>query len=124
MTLYIDAGWVLEIQATHVPEDPSLRDWGALHAAVERHRFERFAGETYYEETPTRAAVLLETIVRLRPFKDYNGIIGATCAWAYCGLAGAPLRPPPGGMVQLVRDIRGERLDLGDVARRLRDWKA
>ncbi|MGW7353441.1 hypothetical protein [Streptomyces sp. NPDC054784] len=71
--------------------------------------------------------MLLETIVRLRPFKDYNGIIGATCAWAYSGLAGAPLRPPPGGMVQLVRDIRGERgerLDLGDVARRLREWKA
>lgn len=124
MTLYVDAGWVLEIQASNVPDDPALRDWGALHAAVERHKFERFAGETYYEEAPTRAAVLLETIVRLRPFDDFNGIIGATCAWAYMGRAGEAITPPPEGMVQLVRDIRSEKVGLVDIARRLRDWKA
>lgn len=124
MTLYIDAGWILEIQASKVPKDPSLRDWGALHAAVERHRFERFAGETYYEEAATRAAVLLETIVRLKPFDDFNGTIGATCAWAYLGQAGEPITPPPGAMVQLVGDVRGGKLGLAAIARRLRDWKA
>ncbi|KAA6222447.1 MULTISPECIES: hypothetical protein [Streptomyces] len=124
MILAIDAGWILGIQASHVPSDPRLRDWGALHAVVERHRFERFAGEVYYEETPTRAATLLETMVLLRPFEDYNGIIGAACAWTYMEDSGEDIAPPPGAMSQLVRDLREKRTDLLDAARRLRSWKS
>ncbi|MBT2405989.1 MULTISPECIES: hypothetical protein [unclassified Streptomyces] len=124
MNLRIDAGWILGIQYSRVPADPALRDWGALHAAVERHAFERFAGEPYYEEAPTRAAALLETIVRLRPFEDYNGIIGAMCAWEYMEQSGTPIAPPPGAMVQLVRDIRTEKATLQVAARLLRDWAA
>lgn len=123
MSRYIDAGWILEIQAGNVPADPSLRDWGALHVTVERHRFERFAGEPYYEEVPTRAAALLQTMVRLRPFEDYNGIIGATCAWAYLNQFGEPIAPPPKGMAELVAEVRNDGLDLAAIARRLRDWK-
>ncbi len=124
MSLYIDAGWILEIQAGNVRADPSLRDWGALHAAVERHRFERFAGEPYYEEAPTRAAAVLETIVRLRPFEDFNGIIGAACAWEYMNQFGEPIDPPLKGMAQLVADIRSGTVELVGIARRLREWKA
>ncbi|WP_030616881.1 hypothetical protein [Streptomyces sclerotialus] len=124
MILTIDAGWILGIQAANVPSDPRLRDWGALHAVVERHRFQRFAGEIYYEETPTRAASLLHTMVLLKPFEDYNGIIGAACAWAYMEQSGEALAPTPGGMAQLVRDVREKEADLAVVAKRLRSWKA
>ncbi|MEU3250487.1 hypothetical protein [Streptomyces sp. NPDC006997] len=122
MILHIDAGWILGVQYGSTPTDPALRDWGALHAAVERHKFERFADEAYYEETPTRAAVLLHTIVLLAPFEDYNGLIGAMCAWEYMEQSGTPLSPPPGAMVQLVRDVRGGKAGLQETARLLRDW--
>ncbi|MFG3255810.1 hypothetical protein [Streptomyces sp. NPDC048172] len=123
MTLFIDAGWILGIQSSNVPSDPVLRDWGALHSAVERHRFERFAGEVYYEEVPTRAAVLLETMVRLRPFEDYNRLIGAVCAWEYMGQSGEPIDPPPQALAKLTKDSEAGRSDLSRTARCLRDWK-
>ncbi|MEU6572959.1 hypothetical protein [Streptomyces sp. NPDC046805] len=122
MILHIDAGWILGVQYSNTPTDPALRDWGALHAAVERHKFERFAGSAYYEEAPTRAAVLLQTIVLLQPFEDYNGIIGSMCAWEYMDQSGTPIAPPPGAMTHLVRDVRGEKASLQEAARRLRDW--
>jgi hypothetical protein len=124
VNLYIDVGWILGVQYRNTPTDPALRDWGALHGAVERHMFERFAGSAYYEEVPTRAAVLLQTIVLLKPFEDYNGIIGAMCAWEYMEQSGTPISPPPGAMAELVRDLRGEKVNLQEAARRLRDWAA
>ncbi|MFJ3301733.1 Fic family protein [Streptomyces sp. NPDC086549] len=124
MILRIDADWILGVQYSGTPTDPALRDWGALQAAVERHKFERFAGEAYYDEAPTRAAVLLHTIVRLAPFEDCNGLIGAMCAWEYMEQSGSPISPPPGAMSQLVRDIRSEKAGLQQVARSLSDWAA
>jgi hypothetical protein len=124
VNLYIDARWILGVQYSNTPTDPALRDWGALHGAVERHKFERFAGSAYYEEAPTRAAVLLQTITLLKPFEDYNGIIAAMCAWEYMEQSGTPISPPPGAMAELVRDIRGEKVNLQEAARRLRDWAA
>lgn len=123
MLLYVDAGWILQIQASVVEDmNVPLRDWGALEMMAQRHRFERFTGEPYYEEAPTRAATLLETAVLFRPFADYNAVVGAACADQYLRLSGTPIAPPQGAMPQLVRDIRNLTLDLAGVARRLRDW--
>lgn len=124
MTLYVDAGWILNVQIEVSPANTPVRDWGALHCMAERHRYERFAGEAYYEEPTTRAATFLHTALLLEPFSDFNAAIGAGCADMYLEQSEEPFIPPPGGMTQLVRDIRTERLDLAALARRLRDWKA
>ncbi|MGG7574449.1 hypothetical protein [Streptomyces sirii] len=63
-------------------------------------------------------------MVRLKPFEDYNGIIGAACAWEYMDQSGEPISPPTGAMAQLVKEIRSEHADLLAVARQLRGWKA
>lgn len=123
MILYVDAGWVLNVQVEVSPVNTPVRDWGALHCMTERHRYERFSGEPYYEEAAARAATFLHTSLILEPFSDYNATIGAACARMYMEESGEPITPPPGGMVKLVREIREiGGLRLGETARRLRDW--
>ncbi|NGO69714.1 hypothetical protein [Streptomyces boncukensis] len=124
MTLYLDAGWILNVQIEVSPPNTPVRDWGSLHCMTERHKYERIAGEPYYEEVPTRAATFLHTALLLEPFSDYNAAIGAACAQMYMAMSGEPVMPPPGGMAKLVQEAREQRAGLGDVARRLRDWKA
>ncbi|WP_245997295.1 hypothetical protein [Streptomyces armeniacus] len=90
---------------------------------AERHRYERFAGEAYYEEPASRAATFLHTALLLEPFSDFNASIGAGCADMYMRQSDQPFIPPPGAMAQLVREIRAERTGLAAIARRLREWK-
>ncbi|MEV7086528.1 hypothetical protein AB0O07_11620 [Streptomyces sp. NPDC093085] len=122
MTLYVDAGWVLNVQIDVSPENTPIRDWGALHCMVERHRYERLAGEPYYEEVAARAATFLHTAVRLRPFTDYNASIGMACAWEYMEQCDMSIAPSYGDIAKLVSDIRSDEADLHEAARLFRDW--
>ncbi|GGK57619.1 hypothetical protein [Streptomyces flaveus] len=124
MTLYVDTGWVLNIQVNVSPQNTPIRDWGALHCMAERHRYERVAGEPYYEEIPARAATFLHTALRLRPFSDYNASIGIACAWEYMEQSGMPFELSYGEVAKLVADIRSDEADLTETARLLRDWAA
>lgn len=124
MTLYVDAGWILNVQVEVSPENTPIRDWGALHCMAERHKYERIAGEPYYEEVPARAATFLHTALRLRPFADYNATIGIGCIRAYMEACGMPLDPRPGDWAKLITDIRSDEADLMETARLLRDWAA
>ncbi|WP_432747292.1 hypothetical protein H7827_23805 [Streptomyces sp. JH002] len=121
--LYVDTGWVLNVQLEVGPPSTPIRDWGALQCMAERHRYERFAGEAYYEEAVTRAATFLHTALLLEPFADFNAAIGAACARMYLDLSEQPISPPPGAMAQLTRSIREHKTDLQDTARQLRDWR-
>jgi prophage maintenance system killer protein len=122
MTLYVDTGWVLNIQVNVSPQNTPIRDWGALHSMVERHRYERVAGEPYYEEVVSRAATFLHTALRLRPFSDYNASIGIACAWEYMEQSGVPFELPYGEVAKLVSDIRSDEAGMTETARCLRDW--
>jgi hypothetical protein len=122
VTLYVDAGWVLNVQVEVSPPNTPVADWGALHCMVERHRYERLAAEPYYEETASRAATFLHTALLLEPFSDYNAAIGGACAWEYMLQSEEPITPPKGAIAQLVREIRADKLSLGAIARRLRSW--
>jgi hypothetical protein len=124
VTLYVDAGWILHVQVEVSPPNTPIRDWGALQCMATRHRYERFSGETYYEEPETRAATFLQTALLLEPFSDYNATIGAGCADMYMEESGEPITPPLGGMPQLVREVRDDKASLSTIARRMRDWKA
>ena len=124
MTLYVDAGWILSVQVEVSPPNTPIRDWGSLHCMAERHRYERVAGEPYYEEIPTRAATFLHTALRLRPFTDYNASIGIGCIRSYMEASGTPLDPRPGDWAKLVADIRSDEADLAETARLLREWAA
>ncbi|MEV2196083.1 hypothetical protein AB0I02_34665 [Streptomyces phaeochromogenes] len=122
MTLYVDPGWILNVQIEVSPENTPIRDWGALHCMAERHRYERVAGEPYYEEVATRAATFLHTALRLRPFTDFNASIGIGCIRAYMEASGTPVNPPAGEWAKLIADIRSDEAGMTETALLLRTW--
>ncbi|MFD9223497.1 hypothetical protein ACFWDI_26645 [Streptomyces sp. NPDC060064] len=80
------------------------------------------AGEPFYVETPVRAAVLLQMFVATTSLTDYNGLVGSALAIRYLRESGEPVKPPAGGMAQLVTGLRNGTLALREVAAQLRAW--
>ncbi|MCC3772623.1 hypothetical protein [Streptomyces sp. UNOC14_S4] len=125
MYLRIDARWVedsLQQFEEQSGREIGIDDWGALAAAVHRHAYELHAGEPFYVEVPVRAAVLLQMFVVTRPLTDYNGLVGCALAMRYMRESGQPVKPPGGGMAELVAGIRDSSLTLRATASRLRSW--
>lgn len=118
----VDVGWVLQIQSAISPLNVPISDWGSLGYMADRHKFERELGVLYYEEAASRAATFLHTALLLRPFTDYNLVIGWACASQYMHLSGRPLQPKDDDLYELARAIRGQEADLRTVAQRLESW--
>ncbi|MFD9044713.1 hypothetical protein ACFVZA_30215 [Streptomyces bottropensis] len=120
----VDVGWVLQIQSAISPLNVPISDWGSLGYMADRHKFERELGVLYYEEVASRAATFLHTALLLRPFTDYNLVIGWACASQYMHLSGRPLQPKDDDLYELARAIRGHEADLRTVAQRLESWRS
>ncbi|MER6076524.1 hypothetical protein ABT187_49240 [Streptomyces sp. NPDC001817] len=119
----VDVGWVLQIQASISPLNVPIADWGALEVMADRHKFERERGALYYEETPSRAATFLHTALLLRPFTDYNLVIGWGCTHQYMGLSGQPVQAKDEELFDLAQAVRSQEADLRAVAQRLESWR-
>ncbi|MFI1701461.1 hypothetical protein [Streptomyces bobili] len=120
----VDVGWVLQIQSAISPLNVPISDWGSLGYMADRHKFERELGVLYYEEVASRAATFLHTALLLRPFTDYNLVIGWACASQYMRLSGQPLQPKDDDLYELARAVRGQEADLRTVAQRLESWRS
>lgn len=118
----VDAGWVLQIQSASSPLNVPITDWGALAFMADRHKFERERGVLYYEEAAARAATFLHSALLLRPFADYNLVIGWACAHQYMHLSGDPVRPKDEELYELARAVRAQQASLRDIARHLESW--
>ncbi|MCX5201530.1 hypothetical protein OG897_08715 [Streptomyces sp. NBC_00237] len=89
-----------------------------------RHTFEQPHGQLYYETAVARAATFLQSAVLLRPFADYNSVIGWACADQYLAASGEPIKPPDAAAVHLLTGaIRAQESDLRVVARTLASWR-
>ncbi|MEU4800176.1 hypothetical protein [Streptomyces sp. NPDC023327] len=125
MFLRVDARWIeesLEEFERQTGRETGIDDWGALAAAVYRHAYELHAGEPFYLEAPVRAAILLQMFVLTRPLTDYNGLVGSALALRYLRESGTPVKPPAGGLTELVTRIRDHSLTLRGIASTLRTW--
>lgn len=120
----VDVGWVLQIQSAISPLNVPISDWGSLGYMVGRHTFERERGVLYYEEIASRAATFLHTALLLRPFTDYNLVIGWACASQYMHLSGRPLQAKDDDLYELAQAIRAQEADLRAVAQRLESWRS
>ncbi|MFG2794287.1 hypothetical protein [Streptomyces sp. NPDC048419] len=120
----VDVGWVLQIQSAISPLNVPITDWGALGFMAGRHQFERERGVLYYEETAARAATFLHTSLLLRPFADYNLVVGWACASQYMQVSGEPLQVKDDDLYALAQDVRSQEADLRTVAQRLESWRA
>ncbi|MCX5355757.1 hypothetical protein [Streptomyces mirabilis] len=119
----VDVGWVLQLQSAIAPLNVPIADWGALAFMADRHKFERERGALYYEETAARAATFLHTALLLRPFGDYNLVIGWACTSQYMNMSGGPLQVKDDDLFDLAQAVRAQEADLRGVAQRLESWR-
>ncbi|GAA1349944.1 hypothetical protein [Streptomyces beijiangensis] len=119
----VDVGWVLHVQASVAPLNVPIDDWGALGYMADRHMFERENGVLYYEEPSVRAATFLHTALLLRPFSDFNMVIGWSCAEMYMISSERPLAVKPADVHALTGQVRAQEIGLRDVARTIESWR-
>ena len=120
----VDVGWVLQIQSALAPLNIPIADWGALGFMAERHRFERERGTLYYEQVSARAATFLHTALLLRPFTDYNLVIGWGCTHQYMTVSGQSVQAKDEDLYTLAGAVRAQEADLRDIAQHLESWTA
>ncbi|CAM5674338.1 fic family toxin-antitoxin system, toxin component [Streptomyces griseomycini] len=119
--LFIDKRWLLEIAQNLVPGDPDVVDYGALAAAVARHRDEVM--ETLVYPAPHhRAAALLHTLARIPALEHSNELFAAQVAYAYLHASGIQVKVGSQEAIALVADAVAGRRDVRQVAEALRDW--
>jgi hypothetical protein len=88
-----------------------------------RLTFEQPHDQLYYEEPAARAATFFHTAPLLRPFADYNAVIGWACASLYMTASEQSVAPKPNEVHLLVGAIRAQEADLRDTARAIGSWR-
>ncbi|MEV7141684.1 hypothetical protein [Streptomyces tauricus] len=69
------------------------------------------------------AATFLHTALLLRPFTDYNLVIGWACASQYMHVSGQPLQAKDDELYELAQTIRAQEAGLRTIAQRLESWR-
>ncbi|MGK5628449.1 toxin Doc [Streptomyces sp. URMC 123] len=123
MELHIDIRWLLDRQEELLGKDLGVRDYSALVAAVARHKVNTPQLETGEPDAYWRAAALLEQLVLLRPLPARNAYFAYGVAVAYIRACGHDVDDSFSPWEDLIRDIRGLRLTVYDVADRLRSLR-
>jgi death-on-curing protein len=83
---------VLQEPAKKIAEDSNLNlADSALHAPRAR-----FAGEEFYPDFPTKAAVLCSHLIKNHPLKDGNAPVALVATIEFCQRNGFRWSPPPG----------------------------
>ncbi|MEV6735251.1 toxin Doc [Streptomyces sp. NPDC051364] len=120
MDLHIDIRWLLDRQEELLGKELGILDYSGLVAAVARHRVNTPALATGEPDAFWRAAALLEQIVLLRPLPARNEYFGYGVAVAYIRASGKDVDVAFEPWRDLITDIRALRLNVYDVADRLR----
>ncbi|MGW6877423.1 toxin Doc [Streptomyces xanthophaeus] len=123
MELHIDIRWLLDRQEELLGKDLGVRDYSGLVAAVARHRVNTPALATDEPDVYWRAAALLEQIVLLRPLPARNEYFGYGVAVAYIRASGKTVDDTFEPWRDLINDIRALRLNVYDIADRLRSLR-
>ncbi|MEU9990850.1 fic family toxin-antitoxin system, toxin component [Streptomyces sp. NPDC007971] len=119
--LSIDLAWLLMLAEQKMPGDPQVTDWGALVAAVARHRAEIFDVPVY--DTPhARAAALLQLLVHVPALERSNALFASAVAYAYLVASGLKVVTSPEQVRDLARLVKSGEADIDDIARELRRW--
>jgi death-on-curing protein len=98
-----------------------VRDFGLLDSAAHRPQATAF-GDDAYPDLNTKAAVLLESIVRNHPLVDGNKRLSWVAVVVFYGLNGVVLRAPEDPAYDRVVGVAEGRLDYAEVATQLASW--
>lgn len=121
MTLRIDLAWLLMVAEHNTPGDPQVTDWGALVAAVARHRAEIF-GRPVYADEYARAASLLQLLLHVPALERSNALFATAVAYAYLVACGLQVAPTPEQVRDLARLVKQDCADLNRITAELRAW--
>ncbi|SOD88551.1 fic family toxin-antitoxin system, toxin component [Streptomyces sp. Ag109_G2-15] len=119
--LSIDLAWLLMLAEQKTPGDPQVTDWGALVAAVARHRAEIF-GVPVYDTPHARAAALLQLLIHVPALERSNALFASAVAYAYLVAGGLKVVTTPEQVRDLARLVKRGEASIDDIARELRRW--
>ncbi|QTD97082.1 fic family toxin-antitoxin system, toxin component [Streptomyces cyanogenus] len=119
--LSIDLAWLLMLAEQRTPGDPQVTDWGALVAAVARHRAEIF-GVPVYDTPQARAAALLQLLIHVPALERSNALFASAVAYAYLVASGEKVATTPQQVRDLARLVKDGAASVDDIARELRGW--
>ena len=119
--LSIDLAWLLMLAEQKTPGDPQVTDWGALVAAVARHRAEIF-GVPVYDSPQARAASLLQLLIHVPALERANALFASAVAYAYLVASGEKVATTPEQVRDLARLVKDGAASVDDIARELRGW--
>ncbi|MBV2357245.1 fic family toxin-antitoxin system, toxin component [Streptomyces sp. J2-1] len=121
--LGIDLAWLLMLAEQRTPGDPQVSDWGALVAAVARHRADIF-GVPVYETPYDRAAALLQLLIHVPALERSNALFASAVAYGYLVASGLKVSTTPEQVRDLARLVKRDEASVSDIARELRNWSA
>ncbi|MFJ1970274.1 fic family toxin-antitoxin system, toxin component [Streptomyces sp. NPDC087903] len=119
--LRIDLAWLLMLAEHKTPGDPQVTDWGALVAAVARHRAEIF-DVPVYDSPQARAAALLQLLIHVPALERSNALFASAVAYAYLVASGLKVVTSPEQVRDLARLVKSGDASVDDIARELRQW--
>lgn len=100
-----------------------VRDLGLLGSALERPRTSLF-GEDAYPQLATKAAALLESVVRNHPLVDGNKRLGWACLVVFLDLNGLWLDVDDDEAFDFVMGVAAGEIPLGAMADAIEKWGA
>ncbi|MFD8536356.1 fic family toxin-antitoxin system, toxin component [Streptomyces rubrogriseus] len=119
--LTIDLAWLLMLAERRTPGDPQVTDWGALVAAVARHRAEIFDTPVY--DTPyARAAALLQLLIHVPALERSNALFASAVAYAYLVASGVEVVTTPERVRDLALLVKKGAASVEEIADELRGW--
>ncbi|MBX7553057.1 fic family toxin-antitoxin system, toxin component [Streptomyces sp. NPDC004232] len=119
--LSIDLAWLLMLAEQRTPGDPQVTDWGALIAAVARHRAEIF-GVPVYDDPHARAAALLQLLIHVPALERSNALFASAVAYAYLVASGVKVVTSAEQVRDLARLVKDGAADVDAIAGELRRW--
>ena len=121
MTDYLDASDLLVLATAVTGGDLVVRDLGLLDAAAHRPRA-TVLGVEAYDSLWTKAAALLDSIVRGRPLAQGNWRLGWVAAVTLCDVNGWWIDADEDDALDLVRRIGRGQIDVKGTAEWLERW--
>ncbi|MGW5001486.1 toxin Doc [Streptomyces hydrogenans] len=124
MELHVDLRWLLDRQEDLLGKELAVRDYSGLMAAVARHKVNTPGIDVGEPDAYWRAAALLDALVLLRPLAARNAFFAYGVTVAYIRASGKTVEDGFESWESLIRDIRGLRLSVYDIADRLRSMQS
>ena len=117
---FLDLDDVIELAIRLFGDPPPVRDLGLLGSAVARPRTSAF-GEDAYPDLWTKAAALLQSIVKNHGLVDGNKRLGWLSTAVFLEINGIEIsRADNDAVYALVMEVAGAQPSVDEIARRLR----